>query len=234
MPDPVLTPDPAAPPATPAAAPAAPPAAPAAPPAAPPAPSDQIVFRSPEQLNERLDRAAKKRLKDLFGTDDEEELKKLLALRDKAEADRQAQLTREQQLAEERDRLARERDAATEQAEAARYQAHVTKICARLGLKNVDYAMFAVGQAADQIAEGEQLDAEAWLKTQAEGSEQMRAALGMDPPVVTQPAGATTTTAGTGDPPAPPAPGGTAAGAKTAFDLKGEEWSQRLSALGIG
>lgn len=65
-----------------------------------------ILEMTPKALSSKVARSTRKQLKELFGTDDQEQIKKILAehktLTDKAEADRVAQLTKEQQLEDAR------------------------------------------------------------------------------------------------------------------------------------
>ena len=133
-----------------------------------------------------------------------------------------------------------ERDAALEQAEQLRWERHCSGICATVGVRNVEYAMFELERAADATPEGEEFDVEGWLRERIDPAnvEQhgtMAAALGMEaPPVETRSAPVTSTGAGEGNEPPPPPAGG---GEPTGDDVMGmtpAAWAAHKEALGIG
>lgn len=235
---PAPAPAPAAPPAAPAAAPPAPaPAAPAPTPApgapAPEPPDDGAQLHlTTSQLNQRLDRAGRKALRDAFGTDDPAEIEKIKNLRDQEEQRRREAMTREQQLQTDLEAANQRATTAEEERDAIQFEAHVSGICARLGVRNVDYAMHMIGRAADDVAEGEQLDAEDYLRTQLENAQQA-AALGVEQPPVQTPTPATTSPTPGRPPAAPPGPGGGNPPQDDAFGMDEGQWRQRRAALGL-
>ena len=228
------SPDPPDPNGPPAPTPAPTPPAPTPPtPPAPPEPDPGTINLTSAQLKERLDRSHAARLREA-GLGSDAELQELIA-RDKKrkedeEAARLASLSREQVLTEQKTKA--EAEAAESKALLARatFERHVTGVCARMGVKNTDYAMFDVERAAEALPDGQELDVEGYLKERMEKSPEARAALGMAPdqvvpvPVTTTPGGA---------PPVPPAPGAPGA-PKDAFGMSTAEWQQRQAALGLG
>lgn len=227
------TPAPPAPTPPPAAVESAPEAPPVdAPPAAPP------LTLSKEQLDARMEQVRRSQLRDL-GFDSPEELSAMRerdAAATKATEDaRRAQQTREQQLTEDVTKRTQERDAAQAEADDLRFQGHVSSICATQGIKNVDYAQFAIGRAAEAVPEGEQLDVEAWLaermNPEAAEHQALRTALGVAPPTATV-ASPHTTIPGE-PPPQPPPAGGTGPAVEDAFALDDATWQARREAYGV-
>ncbi len=220
------------PPAVPIATPGTPPA-PATPPAPPPPPEPvdpENLTLTKDALMKRLDRAARARLNELFGTDDPAKIEAIKAAAKEAETRRQADMTELQKeqaksAASETARVAAESALATE-----RFNNTVTRACAQLGVKNLDYAGFAVQQAMRGLAQGEELNVHDHL-TKLLKQPTMAAALGLEVPVV--PMGLTNTPVTPGaPPPAPPAPGGAPPAAKSAMDLTPAEFQARIAALG--
>jgi hypothetical protein len=195
---------------------------------------------SSEQLRERMDRDRVAYLKTL-GFESEQELKDFQKAeqerREKEEEERRAQQSREEQLQEDLQKAQQEREEAVEQAEALRWERHVSGICATVGVRNVEYAMFELERAANATPEGQEFDVEAWLRERidpanAEQHGTMAAALGMEAPPVTPRAAPVTTTGDEPPPPAPPAGGGPPSDAD-AMNLTPEQWAARKEALGI-
>ncbi len=222
-------------------APVAPPQAPPAPaPVATPPPDAESISMSSQALKERMERDRSAYLKKL-GFDSEEELVAMQrAQQEAAEAEEQArreQQTREQNLQEDLLRREQERDQAIEELHEVRFQNHVTGICARLGVKNVEYATFEIERAAHSLPEGEQLDVEEWLSErldpEAEQHAGLRNAFGVEAPVTTSPAGATTTSASAGSEPTPPK-AGPAPTSSDAMSMDDSAWAARKASLGIG
>lgn len=220
--DPPASPGPATPPAPPA---------PPAPPT-PPAPEPKTHTLTDAQFQEVQARGADRFARQL-GYKDAEDMK-AAAERDKAaqadaEKKRQEQLTREQKLAEEKAAADAKAAQAETEAKSARRDANVTRVCARLGVRNVDYAAFMV-QTRNKDAADDPAQLETWLAEQMKGGE--AAALGVVPPTpVPTPV---TTVPGT-NPPAPPAPGGgdPAGGAKDAMQQSAQEWAATKERLGL-
>ena len=229
----------AAPPATPPATPppAQPPAAapPAPAPAAVASPDEGLQFPNAAALQERMARHTRSELRQLFGTENVEEIQaQIQAGRAAAEAEA-ARRAAEQTEAE---RLAAARDAATqraEQAEAerdqARFERQVTALCSQRGIRNVDYATYAISQAANSLEAGQELDPAAYLD-QLLGDDQQRAALGA---LVTTPAPVTTApTAPGATPPTPPPAGGTPAGPVDVMSMTQEQFEAHKARVGLG
>jgi len=84
--------------------------------------------------------------------------------REKEEEERRAQQSREEQLQEDLQKAEREKQEAIDAAEALRWERHVSGICAELGVRNVEYAMFELERAASGMGESDELDVEAWLR----------------------------------------------------------------------
>ena len=161
-----------------------------------PAPQLNTISLTSEQLDERLGRAKGAYMREQFGTNDPEEVKSRLARlqeMEAAEAEREREAMSAQEKLQQDLKLAQEeRIAAQEERDAIAFESHVKGECAKLGIKNVDFAMWEVARAAEGMGEGEQLDAQEHLKGLTE-SEQYKAALGIEAAkVVTQAAGATT------------------------------------------
>lgn len=175
-----------------APAPAAPPVAPApaaAPPAAPAQPF--AVFPDAASFNERLDREARKRLKEL-GVEDPDAVKTVMA--EHAALKAESEKRRLESLSE----LEREREARTKaetelanvrtQAETAALQMQMLRLFAEHGVKNTDFAMFAVTKARAASEDPAKFDAAAFL-TAFKADAANAAALGL----ATTTSGATTT-----------------------------------------
>lgn len=218
---------------------AVPPAAGGAPPAAAPVAPEQpaVVFNTNEQFNERMDRHYRSRMREQFGTDDPAEIKAIIAkakeLED-AEAERaKAEMTEVDRLKAELVEREAEKAAAEEQADIALFESHVTGKCAALGIKNTDYAMFQVAQAAEALPDDQELDVEAYLKTQMEEHPDVRAAYGMEAPVegVPVPAHTTPHNPNTPGPVTPPA-GGPPPAVRNANDMTPQEFQKHLASLG--
>lgn len=161
---------PPTPPAAPAqapTAPAAPPSTPEAPPSTPEAPSAPFaVFPTSASFTERVDREARARLKEL-GIEDPTQVKSILdehrAMKEAADKRRQEEMT---ELEREREaRTKAEADLAAERAqhEAATTQASLFKLYAEQGIKNYDYATFAISQARSKAEDPAKFDPAAVL-----------------------------------------------------------------------
>lgn len=210
-----------------------PPVTPPAPPEDPPVPPGTITLTT-EQLRDRLDRSRTAFLRaNGFGSEAE-----LQALRQRdeaataaAETARLATLTREQQLQEQLAQANEARVASEASAARATFDRHIAGVCAQLGVRNLDYATFAVEQAANALPEGQELDVQAWLSQSMTTNPAMRAALGIEAPVTPVVTGITTVPPVT--PPVPPRPGDPPP-AVDAFGMTQAAWDARREALGIG
>jgi hypothetical protein len=190
------------------------------------------VFETQEQLNQRLDRAARARMRELFGTDDPAELAKFKAARENEEKAAKERMTREEQLTAE---LAAERQKAEKaSAESARVQFEhsVSRACLELGAKNLDYALFLAAKDRASAPADQPFDVRAALEKRLSDAT-TKAAMGMEvAPAApgTQPAPVTTVPEG-GPPPAPPS-GGNGAGFD-AMKATTAEWAAHRERLGI-
>lgn len=211
----------------------APPAEPVPPPPAD-EPEDRPITLTSAQLRDRLDRSRTSFLRAHgFGSEDElKSLKQREAERQKAEDEaRRAAMSREQQLQEDLTRERARAQQAEEETQRVRFERHVAGICAMLGVRHLDYALFEVERAAAALPEGQELDVEAWLKERMESQPAMRAALGLEAPVQTVPAPVTTVPGGAA--PVAPRPG-SGQPQPDVFGMDASAWQARRDALGIG
>ena len=208
--------------------------------APPPEVKPYAVFETSEQLNVRLERERKKTLKDL-GYEDEAAAKAAFSELEKfrtseAERKKAAMSEIERANAAHSEATARATKAEGEREEAL-LRAHLYRVCAMVGIPNIDYATWAVQTKLAAMGEtDEELDAEVYLRELLKDPAQS-AALGRPvapaaPPAPGAPRVALPTTS-----PQMPAPGAPPAGnvpqAKTAFEMTPEEWAAKKSALGI-
>lgn len=217
---PGTTPAPAAPPATPPAAPAAP----------------FATFPDSASFDARVDREARKRMKERFGMTDEELEKKLAIaakLEKEAEERRQAELTEQQRLQEEAAAAKAAQEAAIDAKEEAELKAHLFETFAKKRIANFDYAMFKVTSKLATLEEGEELDEDAYLAELLENPTERLALMGEPSKAPAKKEGATTTgTDPKDDPPAPP-PGGGPPTKKSATDMTPDEFRKHLAGLGF-
>ena len=191
------------------------------------------VFRTAEELNERLLRAAKSGAKKELGMD-LEEAKRVLAeaaefRKQKEEADRQAMSETDRLRADAAAREAEAKDA-RRLADDAVYQAKIYRICAEKGVKNHDYAAFRLSSHRSDPA----FDMASYLDQLIAASPSEKVALGMDSPppqeprVETRPGNSQVP----GHAPPPPGPNGGGKPASDAFSMTAAEWAQKKAALG--
>lgn len=226
-------PDPPAPPAPGNPPPPAPPPAPG-----PPAPPEPFAtFPDAESFQKRVDREARKRMKDVFGTDDEATIKARLEEQEKlakaAEEAKRAQMTEIDRLKLEKQEAEARAAAAMSDAEEMRMRSHLHSVFAKKGIKNHEYGFFQVTSALARLGESEQLDEDKFLDGLI-ADPAHKAALGIEgppPDPVVRPA--TTTPVGT-PPPAPPPASGAGTPPKSDMALSQEEWLAKKRALGIG
>lgn len=204
--------------------PPAPPAPPANPPADPP-PAAPITFPTQEAFNQRLEQAARSRLRELGLPEDPAKVKEALAeaerLRKEESERKKAQLTESDRLKAEAAEAQAKAAAAEAQAAAARSELELTRLCAGLGIKDIAYAQF-------RLASQKPENPEAWLKEQL-ASPVERTRFGLDAPAApggtpgTPPASTTTTQPGA----PPPAPGGPGQPAqKDAMQMTPKEYAE--------
>lgn len=213
----------------------APPAPVAAPPAAEPA--EDTVTLTTKQLNERMERAVRSFLKRELGAESADEIKaargKLADLERAEEERRKAAMSEQEKLQAELAEARKAAEAASAAAEQARVDLHLTKLFARHGVRNPDYATWRIMDKLNQLPDSEELDEEAYLR-ELIADQRERVALGVDAPepeprkVEVPP----TTTASTAGAPKPP-PSNPVQVPKSAYDLNASEWSRRKAELGI-
>lgn len=215
------------------------PAAPAAPPAEPFA-----TFTTPEAFNRRVGQEARSQMREHFGTDNPEEVKAQLAELNRLKAAEQERQRQEMtELQRTQTDLANERARASQlenERNQVRFQAHVSGVCARLGVANVDYALYVAETAVHKTPDGQQLDVEAHLKGLIDGDQgaKYKAAFGIveppAPPVQQQHAPVSTSPEpGQGAPPPAPA-GGAPSGGVDASKMSPQEFQRHLASLGVG
>ena len=181
----------------------------------PPAPSPGApakpfaVFHDAESFNERLNREARAQIKETYGMSEAELKKKLERAKEleAAEAERlKAQQTKEEQLESARQAEEAKRVKAETEAQEARREATVTRVCARLGIKNLDYAGFEAGKRPAAT----EAELEAYFKEQLQDTTR-KSAYGIEvapPQEVPVPGHTAPATPPNGNPPPPPAPPG--------------------------
>lgn len=185
-----------------------PPAPPGQPPAPPPQQQQQpfAVFHTKEAFEERRDREARSLIKEKYGLSEKELAEALQRKKELEEAEAariKAQQTAEERLKTEKEEAERQKAAAEAQAADARREAEVTRLCARMGFKNVDYAIYEATRSGKNGA-----DLEAHFIEMAK-DDARKGALGLEvPPPQVVPNPANTQPAPGNPPPPPPPPGG--------------------------
>lgn len=215
---------------TPEAAPAATPA-PAPEPASEPASQPFAVFGSSEEFQGRLDQAKRSFLKE-HGLESPEQLAQLIeaqkAAEAKAEEDRRAQMSELEQEREARAKYEAQAQEAMDAKEEAELRAHIYMVCAEKGIKNHDYAFYALTNKLTSMSEDEELD-EGVFFDELMADPQGAAALGMPQQVRAQ--GASTTIDDKG--PAPTPAGGGEPEVRDANKMSKAEFSKYLAGLGV-
>jgi hypothetical protein len=210
---------------------------PAVPPATPP---PYAVFPDAESFQKRVEREARKALKEL-GVEDPAAIKSALqeyeTLKAAAEESRRAQMSEVERL--RADLAAREAQAqeAMSVAEEAKLRAHLYQVFSKKGITNHDYGFWLItNKLASLPDDAEPLDEEVFLEEYAKDPA-MRAALGMATPVQEAPApqmGVRPATTSPVTSPAPQPPGANPAiPAKSAMDMTGAEWVQYKQRMGL-
>lgn len=208
--------------------------------AVPAEPSEETLTLTTSQLKQRMDRAVRAALKRELGVDSLDSIKADIARKaelEKVEEERRQQsLTAQQRLEEQLANERAAREAAEAQAEQARVDLHLSRLFAKHGVKNADYATWRIMDKLNALGDDEELDEEAFL-TGLLAHDHERIALGLEarqaapaePQRVAVPA-TTTTPPGT----APKAPtAGVPLPPKSAYDLSPQEWHRRKAELGI-
>lgn len=210
-----------------------------APVAAPPAaePAEDTVTLTTKQLNERMDRAVRSFLKRELGAESADEIKaargKLADLERAEEERRKAAMSEQEKLQAELAEARKAAEAASAAAEQARVDLHLTKLFARHGVRNPDYATWRIMDKLNQLPDSEELDEEAYLR-ELIADQRERVALGVDAPApeprkVEVPPTTTSSTAGAPKPPQ----SNPVQVPRSAYDLNASEWSRRKAELGI-
>lgn len=196
-----------------------PPADPPAPPAADPKPADQENISLPKSaFDARIEQAKRAGLKEA-GIDpdqvkkDREELAKLKA---EAEERKKAEMTDRERLEAEKAEAEAKAKEAMERAERSDHRAHVVEVCAKHGIRDIDYAMFRIGKRE----EGQSID-DFLSETLKDETEKTR--FGVAP--AGAPAPAKTTTTGTPEN-APPKPSDGGAPVKPVSQMTKQEFAE--------
>lgn len=207
-------------------------APPVTPPVTPPVvtpPDPELSFTSRQTFNERLERHARAKMKELFGTDDPEQLKAMKAAKDAEEERKKADMTAIERANKERDDAKAAAAAADTELQRERWVNQVSRVCSPLGVKNLDYALFELDRARKADAT---IDPEKHLKGLM-ATPAMAAALGIDRDVEITVDPTTTTPRAPGTPPpAPKDPGKQPPEAIDTFKLSKEEFARHLEKIG--
>jgi hypothetical protein len=193
------------------------------------------VFHSQKALDERLRRASRSQLREMFGTDDEDVIKARWAKADELEKAEQARIDASKtELQRKEDELRAEKKRADDAAtalEQERLDRHIAEQCAKHGIKNTTYASFLILEGSKTLGQGEQLDVGEFLAKQLE-SDATKAALGLAAPVeqVRVPVSTSPEPGAAGGAPPPP---GTPPPVKTSMDMSPDEWQRKRQELGI-
>lgn len=220
-----------------------PPAAgpPAVPPPAPPPPKEPFaVFETEASFMDKVDRAVKKRMKDL-GFEGEEGAKKVLE--EHAAAKKQAEDAERAKMSEidrlRADLAARDSKLAEEQGarERAEMNAHLNEVFAEAGIKNRGYARHLIVEKLSSMGDDEVLDERVFLADLAKDPQQA-IALGLaeapkPAPVVPPRLVGPNTSPGAPPVPPPPPAGGGGAPPPTAFDKSQEEFRKEMQRRGV-
>jgi hypothetical protein len=138
-----------------------------APAPAPAAPQPFAVFENSDAFNKRMEREAKKLLRDAGLPDDtasvKAQLDELAKLKAAQEEERKKQMTEADRLREERSQFEAQAKGAMSRAEEAELRAHLYQVFAEKGIKNFDYAFWAVTNKLSSLGETEELDERAFL-----------------------------------------------------------------------
>lgn len=206
---------------------------------APSTPSEETMTLTTTQLNERMERARRALVKKELGVEDLEAAKAKLARLaelEKGEEDRKkAAMSEQERLQAELQTAKNEAANATADAERARLDLHLTRLFARHGVRNTDYATYRIMAKLNELPETEDLDEDAFVK-ELLASPSERVALGLDapaaPPEPRKVEVPPTTTVPAGTAPKPPA-ANPVQPPKTAMDMTPAEWAKHKAALGI-
>ena len=182
------------------------------------------TFETAEAFNRRMEREARSILK-AKGIDPDKIDEQMAALKklqeDQAKAE-EAQKSEIQKAAEAKAKAEADAKSAMGAAEAAQMKAHLYKTFAEKGVKNFDYAFYAVTNKLSSMGENEELDENDFI-TKMMADPTQAAALGIVGSTV-QPTGATTTGVGTQPDPKPASPTQDPKAAGDAFGKTAEQF----------
>lgn len=213
-----------------------------APPAPAPAPQPGqpfAVFESQQAFNERMERAQRSHLREIAGTESPDELRARLARLtelENAENERKRNEMTELQRVQTDLAAAREATAAAQSAlEGERFASRVSGECARLGIRNVRYAQYEVGQARQALPEAQRtaFDPAAHLEGLMAKPE-YKTAFGIEAAPTQVPQPVSTSPQPPVAPPAPAAPGGSPPAAVDAMSMSPSEFRAHLEKIGAG
>jgi ribosomal protein S13 len=174
-------------------------------------PEEQEIKLTSKQLSERLARASKSQLKEIFGTDDVEAIKanaaRLKALEEAEEVRAREAMSEKQRIEADLAKERAERAKANEELAEMRLQSHVNGVCATLGIKNTKYARYLVEHEVGELTEGKELDVSEFLKGRLEDPQSVAAfGIQVSAPIVGKPV--STSPEPGSPPPNPPPPSG--------------------------
>lgn len=183
-------------------------------------------FPDAESFKKRVEREARSLLKEAGLTEtDPVKLKAIVDAHAKAQADaaaaEEAKKSEIQRAAEAKAKAEADAQAAMSAKEEAEMKAHLYRVCAEQGVKNLDYAFFAVSAKLNTLKDNEELDEVAFIQGLMKDPTQA-AALGTAAPV--QVAGATTTEQGGKPDPKPSSPAGDPGKPADAFSQSPEQF----------
>ena len=198
----------------------------------PPPPQPFAVFDSSDAFNKRMEREARRILKEQ-GIEDPAAVKQMLddyaKIKAAQEEERKKQMTEVDRMREERNQFETSSKEAMSRAEEAELKAHLFQVFAEKGIRNFDYAFYKVSSKLAGLGETEELDERAYLD-ELLANETEKAALGLAAPAApaqpVQRQGVTTTDPAKG-PTAPPA-GGNPPPPADAFSMKKDDFNADL------
>jgi len=189
-------------------------------------------FPDADSFKKRVEREARSLLKEAGLTEtDPAKLKAIVDAHAKAQADaaaaEEAKKSEIQRAAEAAAKAQAEAQAAMSAKEEAEMKAHLYRVCAEQGVKNLDYAFFAVSTKLAQLKDNEELDEVAFIQGLMKDPTQS-AALGIAAAAKVE--GATTTQQGAGPDPKPGSPAGDPAKPVDVFQQTPEQFKAGVTA----
>ncbi len=208
------------------------------PPTPPPAPAPGVqpfaTFTTQDQFTERVQREARSLMRTQLGVEPEEAAANLTRLKELEAAQQERDRANMTELERLRTDLAaanaRADEAAAERDE-VRFRGHVAGIAAKMGIRNVDYAIFVAAGAAEALPDGQQLDVEQHFTGLLEQAN-YKGAFGIEAAPVPVPVPVTSAPAPGAPPAAPPVPGAEPP-KKDAMSMSSEEFRTHKATLGL-